>query len=74
MQEALDHNVPRWCYVRRILERCAADGILTAEAYQSARPATGGGHNIRVDRSQPSGNDFIKNAVNRPRHLKRDAA
>ncbi len=74
MREALDHNAPRWCYVRRILERCVADGILTAEAYQKSRPATGGGHNIRVDRAQPSGNDFLQNAVNRPHRLKRGAA
>ncbi len=27
--------------------------------------------NVRVDRAQPSGNDFLKNAVERPRRLKR---
>lgn len=73
MQDALDHDVPKWCYVRQILERCAAQGILTAEAYKASRSAMGGGHNVRVDRAQPSGNDFLRNALERPRRLKRDA-
>ena len=33
--------------------------------------ATAAGRNIRVDRQQPSGNNFLNNAVERPRRLKR---
>lgn len=72
MQDALDHDVRKWCYVRQILERCAAQDIFTAEAYRSSRSAMGGGHNVRVDRAQPSGNDFLRSAVERPRRLKRE--
>lgn len=49
-----------WSYVRRALEN-RASGV-------DARPR---GRNVRVDRQQPSGNDFLKAAMDRPHKLKR---
>ena len=56
-------------YTRRILDQAAAAGQLTLAAWQSGRrPA---GSDKRVDRPQPSGNDFLADAVTRPRRHKR---
>lgn len=90
MQEALDHDAPKWCYVRRILERCVAEGLFTGAAYQQSKagkavaapsPAaggkgdfSGGGHNVRVDRAAPSGSDWLRDAAARPHRLKRTDA
>ena len=90
MQEALDHDAVKWCYVRRILERCVSEGLFAGTAYRqskesnaSALPSlaeapradfTGGGHNVRVDRAQPSGSDWLREAAERPHRLKRTDA
>ena len=55
-------------YTRRILDRCQAQGIHTLVAWQAAHRGGGG---KRVDRAQPSGNDFLADAVERPRRHKR---
>ena len=56
-------------YTRRILDQAAAAGQLTLAAWQSGRrPA---GSDKRVDRPQPSGNDFLADALTRPRRHKR---
>ena len=55
-------------YTRRILDRCQAQGIRTLDAWQAARRGGGG---KRVDRAQPSGNDFLADAATRPRRHKR---
>lgn len=56
-------------YTRRILDQAAAAGQLTLAAWQAGRrPA---GSDKRVDRPQPSGNDFLADAVERPRRHKR---
>ena len=56
-------------YTRRILDQAAAAGQLTLAAWQAGRrPA---GSSKRVDRPQPSGNDFLADAAIRPRRHKR---
>lgn len=56
-------------YTRRILDQAAAAGQLTLAAWQAGRrPA---GSDKRVDRPQPSGNDFLADALTRPRRHKR---
>ena len=56
-------------YTRRILDRAAAAGQLTLAAWQAGRrPA---GSDKRVDRAEPSGNDFLADAAQRPRRHKR---
>lgn len=56
-------------YTRRILDQAAASGQLTLAAWQAGRRASGSGK--RVDRPQPSGNDFLADALTRPRRHKR---
>ena len=56
-------------YTRRILDQAAAAGQLTLAAWQAGRRASGSGK--RVDRPQPSGNDFLADAAERPRRHKR---
>lgn len=56
-------------YTRRILDQAAAAGQLTLTAWQAGRRASGSGK--RVDRPQPSGNDFLADAAQRPRRHKR---
>jgi hypothetical protein len=74
MQEALDCGNPRWNYTKAILDRCLREQIGTAAAFDESRRlngSRGGGLNVRVDRSEPSGNDFLKDAADRTRRLKR---
>lgn len=70
MREAAEHDVKATLpYIRSILDRCQAQGIRTLDAWQAGRRASGSGK--RVDRPQPSGNDFLADAVERPRRHKR---
>ena len=70
MQETAEHNARAPLpYLRSILDRCQAQGIRTLAAWQAGRrPA---GSDKRVDRPQPSGNDFLADAAQRPRRHKR---
>lgn len=69
MREAAEHDVKATLpYIRSILDRCQAQGIHTLDAWQAAHRGGGG---KRVDRPQPSGNDFLADAVERPRRHKR---
>lgn len=69
MREAAEHDVKATLpYIRSILDRCQAQGIRTLDAWQAAHR---GGGTKRVDRETPSGNDFLANALNRPRRHKR---
>lgn len=69
MREAAEHDVKATLpYIRSILDRCQAQGIHTLDAWQAAHRGGGG---KRVDRAQPSGNDFLADALNRPRRHKR---
>lgn len=58
-------------YIRPILDRAAAAGQLTLAAWQAAHPPGCSGGGKRVDRPEPSGNDFLADAVSRPRRHKR---
>ncbi len=69
MREAAEHDVKATLpYIRSILDRCQAQGIHTLDAWQAAHR---GGGAKRVDRAQPSGNDFLADAAIRPRRHKR---
>lgn len=69
MREAAEHDVKATLpYIRSILDRCQAQGIRTLDAWQAAHRGGGG---KRVDRAQPSGNDFLADATERPRRHKR---
>lgn len=69
MREAAEHDVKATLpYIRSILDRCQAQGIRTLDAWQAAHRGGGG---KRVDRPQPSGNDFLADAATRPRRHKR---
>lgn len=70
MQETAEHNARAPLpYLRSILDRCQAQGIRTLAAWQAGRrPA---GSDKRVDRETPSGNDFLADALTRPRRHKR---
>lgn len=70
MQETAEHNARAPLpYLRSILDRCQAQGIRTLAAWQAGRRASGSGK--RVDRPEPSGNDFLADAAQRPRRHKR---
>ena len=70
MREAAEHDVKAPLpYLRSILDRCQAQGIRTLAAWQAGRRASGSGK--RVDRPEPSGNDFLADAAERPRRHKR---
>lgn len=69
MREAAEHDVKATLpYIRSILDRCQAQGIRTLDAWQAAHRGGGG---KRVDRAEPSGNDFLADAAQRPRRHKR---
>ena len=69
MREAAEHDVKATLpYIRSILDRCQAQGIRTLDAWHAAHRGGGG---KRVDRAQPSGNDFLADATERPRRHKR---
>ena len=55
-------------YTCRILDQAEAAGQLTLTAWQAGRRPRG---SKRVDRPEPSGNDFLADAVERPRRHKR---
>ena len=69
MQEAAEHDVKATLpYIRSILDRCLALGIHSLDAWQAAHR---GGGAKRVDRETPGGNDFLADAMDRPRRHKR---
>lgn len=53
-----------WAYVRKALAEAEKQGCRSVEEYRKTNPI-GGGRNKRVDRPEPSGNDFLKNAARR---------
>lgn len=46
-----------WVYVRKALEETEAQGCRSVEEYRRLHPISSG-RNLRVDRTEPSGNDF----------------
>jgi hypothetical protein len=73
LREAVDHGAKSpWAYAKSILDKAVHTGDLTLTAWEAKHiPSMGGGRNTRVDRDVPSGNDFLKGAMERPRRLKR---
>lgn len=70
MREAVEHNAAAPLpYMRKVLDQALAGGELTLAAWQGRhlayRPKG------RVDRPEPSGRDFLANAADRSRRLKR---
>lgn len=53
-----------WAYVRKALAEAERMGCKSVEEYRLTNPI-GAGRNLRVDRSEPSGNDIFKNATRR---------
>jgi DNA replication protein DnaD len=65
------NNQDVW-YLNGILRRWYGKGLRTIhEVRGGGTMSSPEGRNIRVDRTDPSGNDFIKNAMERPHRLKR---
>lgn len=59
-------------YLNGILRKWNGKGLRTIHEVRGYGIGDGAAsRNVRVDRAQPSGNDFLKNAVDRPRRLKR---
>ena len=56
-------------YMRRILDQAVTTGQITLDTWQSAHSTGRSGK--RVDRATPSGNDFLADAITRPRRHKR---
>lgn len=65
MRETAEREVRSpYPYLRAILDKAVAAGQLTLDAWQAGRRPSGG-TKPRVDRENPSGNDFLKNAGRR---------
>lgn len=58
-------------YWNSILKTWNAKGLRTIHDVRGPIPMAGASRNIRVDRESPSGNDFLKDAMNRPLRRKR---
>lgn len=70
MREAVEHNAKAPLpYMRKVLDQAVAAGELTLEVWQARHLAYK--PKGRVDRPEPSGNDFLRDAAERPRRLKR---
>lgn len=67
-----DLGAHSWMYIRKALEETEAQGCRSVEEYRRLHPISSG-RNLRVDRTEPSGNDFLKNAGRR-RPLKKKGA
>lgn len=70
MRETAEHNATAPLpYMRKVLDQAVAAGELTLDAWQARHRAYR--PKGRVDRPEPSGNDFLRDAADRPRRLKR---
>lgn len=72
IQKCADAGGSSWAYVRKALLEAESGGYHSVEEYQTAHPI-GAGRNKRVDRPEPSGNDFLANAAHRRRLKKKEA-
>ena len=73
VQEAAVQAGPRrdlW-YWNSILKTWDARGLRTIRDVRGPAPAAGASRSLRVDRETPSGSDFLKDALDRPRRHKR---
>ena len=64
LRKCIDAGAHSWAYVRKALIEAETQGCKSAEEYRMTNPI-GAGRNRRVDRPEPSGNDFLKNAARR---------
>lgn len=64
IQKCEDLGGHSWAYVRKALAEAERMGCKSVEEYRKTNPI-GAGRNLRVDRSEPSGNDIFKNAIRR---------
>ena len=67
VQEAAVQAGPKrdlW-YWNSILKTCNAKGLRTVHDVRGPVAGMGASRNLRVDRAEPSGNDFLKNAARR---------
>ena len=64
IQKCEDLGGHSWAYVRKALAEAERMGCKSVEEYRKTNPI-GAGRNLRVDRSEPSGNDAFKNASHR---------
>ncbi len=71
LETCLDNNARTYNYFLQATDKVIAQGIQTVAEYKAGHKSGGSGHNIRVDRTQPSGNDWITASMDRPRQLKR---
>lgn len=62
IQKCEDLGGHSWAYVRKALAEAERMGCKSVEEYRKTNPI-GAGRNLRVDRSEPSGNDIFKNAT-----------
>lgn len=62
-----------WAYVRKALAEAETQGCKSVEEYRMTNPI-GAGRSKRVDRPEPSGNDWLKNATRRRPLIKKEAA
>ena len=60
-----------WPYLSKSLDDCKAKGMDLA-AYEAEQARRKAGHNVRVDRAAPSGNDILQRSTRRPMRLKRE--
>lgn len=64
LRKCIDAGAHSWAYVWKALIEAETQGCRSAEEYRMTNPI-GAGRNRRVDRPEPSGNDFLKNAARR---------
>ena len=60
LSKCIDLGARSWAYVRRALVEAEAQGCKSVDEYRLTNPI-GAGRAKRVDRAQPSGNEFLKN-------------
>ena len=73
IQEAAVQAGPKrdlW-YWNSILKSWDARGLRTVRDVRGPAPTAGASRSLRVDRPEPSGNDFLQGAIDRPRRHKR---
>ncbi len=65
LETCLQNNAESFSYFLTAANKAIEQGVTTVEAYRAGHTKSTSGHNVRVDRAQPSGNDWITAAVDR---------
>jgi len=71
LRKCIDAGAHSWAYVRKALIEAETQGCRSAEEYRRTHPIRAG-RSKRVDRPEPSGNDFLKDAALRRRLKKKE--